>query len=150
LLAGVDLADLDRAALAGLRREHVALAGQGSGLVDALDVEENLVLARDARGHPHGAGWVEPWVDALGLHAVRHRRAGALSGGERQRALVARVLACGVRLVVLDEPTSQQDEANAERVVAVLRQAAAAGTAVVAATHDPVLVDAADTVLTLG
>ena len=149
ILAGVDLAGLDRAARAVLRRDHVALAGQGGGLVDALDVAENLALARDARGRPHDPGVVQAWVDALGLHAVRHRRVGLLSGGERQRALVARVLSCGVGLVVLDEPTSQQDEANAERVVAVLRAAAATGTAVLSATHDPVLVDAAQTVLTL-
>ena len=73
-----------------------------------------------------------------------------LSGGERQRALVARVLVSGAGLAVLDEPTSQQDEANAERVVAALRAAADAGTAVVVATHDPVLVAAADHVVTLG
>lgn len=50
---------------------------------------------------------------------------------------------------MLDEPTSQQDEANAERVVRVLVSAARAGTAVLAATHDPVLVAAADEVVVL-
>ncbi len=148
-LAGRSLDDLDRDALADVRRAHVAMAGQGGGLVDALDVEENLALARDARGLPHDSAAVELWVDRLGLHPLRHRRVGVLSGGERQRALVARVLVSGSDLAVLDEPTSQQDEANAERVVAALREAAGHGTAVVAATHDPVLVAAADDVHTL-
>jgi ABC-type lipoprotein export system ATPase subunit len=148
-LAGTELAGLDRDGLAQVRRANVAVAGQGGGLVDALDVEENLDLARDARGLASDPAAVDRWVDRLGLHALRHRRVGVLSGGERQRVLVARVLVSGADLAVLDEPTSQQDETNAERVVAALRTAAAEGTAVVAATHDPVLVSAADDVLTL-
>ena len=87
---------------------------------------------------------------ALGLTAVRHRPVRVLSGGERQRVSVARVLAAEPTLAVLDEPTSRQDEAHAELVVAALVAAARGGGAVVAATHDPVLVAAADTVVTLG
>jgi ABC-type lipoprotein export system ATPase subunit len=149
-VGGRPLAGLDRDGLAALRRAHVAVAGQGGGLVDALDVEENLALARDARGLPADRAAVDGWIDRLGLHGLRARRVGVLSGGERQRALVARVLVSGAGLAVLDEPTSQQDEANAERVVAALRAAAEAGTAVVVATHDPVLVAAADHVVALG
>ncbi|MBO0870325.1 MAG: ATP-binding cassette domain-containing protein, partial [Micromonosporaceae bacterium] len=78
-----------------------------------------------------------------------HRLARVLSGGERQRVSVARVLAAGPAIAVLDEPTSQQDEANAERVVRALVSASRSGTAVLAATHDPVLVAAADDVITL-
>ena len=149
-VAGRALGGLDRDGLAGLRRAHVAVAGQGGGLVDALDVEENLAIAREARGLAADPAAVDGWIDRLGLHGLRQRRVAVLSGGERQRALVARVLVSGAGLAVLDEPTSQQDEANAERVVAALRAAADAGTAVVVATHDPVLVAAADHVVTLG
>ncbi len=150
-VGGRSLTGLGRDELAALRRSYVAVAGQGGGLVDALDVEENLGLARDARGLPRDQVVVDHWVDRLGLHALRQRRTGVLSGGERQRAQVARVLVSGVGLAMLDEPTSQQDEANAERVVAALREAAVElGTAVVVATHDPVLVAAADRVSTLG
>jgi ABC-type lipoprotein export system ATPase subunit len=50
---------------------------------------------------------------------------------------------------VLDEPTSSQDEAHAEIVARVLAEAAAAGRAVLCATHDPVLADVADTAVLL-
>jgi len=73
-----------------------------------------------------------------------------LSGGERQRVAVARVLAAGAVVGVLDEPTSRQDEAHAELVVAGLVAAARRGLAVVVASHDPVLIAAADAVLDLG
>jgi peptide/nickel transport system ATP-binding protein/energy-coupling factor transport system ATP-binding protein len=72
-----------------------------------------------------------------------------MSGGERQRVTIARSLVVRRPLVVLDEPTSQQDEAHAELVATVLAAAARAGTAVLCATHDPVLVGAASCVVDL-
>ncbi len=146
---GADLAGLDRGGLARLRRRHVAVCGQRAVLVETLDVVGNVELVRQARGLPVTAGLVEEWLDALGLAALRHRPVRVLSGGERQRVAVARALAVEPDFAVLDEPTSQQDEANVHRVVAVLAAAARRGTAVVAATHDPVLAAAADSVLAL-
>jgi ABC-type lipoprotein export system ATPase subunit len=149
-VAGVDLADLDRTARADLRRRLVAVGGQDTILVESVDVDENLDLVRLARGLPPDAPLVESWVRALGLAPVRRRPVRVLSGGERQRVAAARVLAAQPALAVFDEPTSRQDEAHAEIVAAALVAAARSGAAVVAATHDPVLVAAADEVVELG
>jgi ABC-type lipoprotein export system ATPase subunit len=149
VLAGVDLAGLRRAARADLRRGHVAVAGQGGALAEPLDVIENLVLARTARGLPADPHLIDKIVEALGLTPLRTRAVRLLSGGERQRVAVARSLVVERPLVVLDEPTSSQDEAHAEIVARVLAEAAAAGRAVLCATHDPVLADVADLVRTL-
>jgi ABC-type transport system involved in cytochrome bd biosynthesis fused ATPase/permease subunit len=72
-----------------------------------------------------------------------------LSGGERQRVAVARALGVEAALVVLDEPTSQLDEASAERLAGVLVAAAREGAGLLVASHDPVLVAAADHVVDL-
>ena len=91
----------------------------------------------------------EALVAALGLDAVSRRPVRLLSGGERQRVAIARALVTQRPLVVLDEPTSQQDEAHAELVTTVLVAAARAGAGVVCATHDPVLALAADRTVSL-
>jgi energy-coupling factor transporter ATP-binding protein EcfA2 len=113
-------------------------------------VTENLDLVRLARHLPADPDRVREVIEALGLTPLRERPVAALSGGERQRVAVARVLVAEPPLAVLDEPTSRQDEAHAELVVAALQAAARRGIAVVAAAHDPVLTDAADTILALG
>ncbi|HEY7050147.1 MAG TPA: ATP-binding cassette domain-containing protein [Jatrophihabitantaceae bacterium] len=148
-LAGVELGGLRRAARADLRREHVAVSGQGGALAEPLDVIENLALARTARGLPADPDLIDKVVESLSLTALRARAVRLLSGGERQRVAVARSLVVERPLVVLDEPTSSQDEAHAEIVAHVLAEAAAAGRAVLCATHDPVLAAVADTACTL-
>ena len=60
----------------------------------------------------------------------------------QRRLSVAGVLAARPRVLVLDEPTFGQDARTWAELVALLRELVAAGTAVLAATHDAALVDA--------
>lgn len=59
-----------------------------------------------------------------------------LSGGEKRRLSVATVLAAGPRVLLLDEPTFGQDANTWAELVALLREQLAAGTSLVAVTHD--------------
>ncbi|MET0450280.1 MAG: ATP-binding cassette domain-containing protein [Mycobacterium sp.] len=59
-----------------------------------------------------------------------------LSGGEKRRLSVATVLATNPEVIVLDEPTFGQDRVTWEELVRLLAEITAAGTALVAITHD--------------
>jgi energy-coupling factor transporter ATP-binding protein EcfA2 len=75
-------------------------------------------------------------VPDAGALADRHPR--DVSGGERQRLALELVLASGTPpvAVCLDEPTRGMDRGHGARLAARLRELAAAGTAVLVATHD--------------
>jgi energy-coupling factor transport system ATP-binding protein len=78
-------------------------------------------------------------LEAAGLAPLADRHPRDLSGGERQRLALAVVLGEGERpaAVCLDEPTRGLDRALKGELAALLRELAAAGSAVLVATHDP-------------
>jgi ABC-type Mn2+/Zn2+ transport system ATPase subunit len=63
----------------------------------------------------------------------------AASGGQRQRCLLARALAREPKLLVLDEPFNHLDAASRQTVRRVLTELHAKGVAIIAITHDPLL-----------
>jgi ABC-type lipoprotein export system ATPase subunit len=160
LLAGLDLPDageievcgaqvqqLSRAERAELRRRHVALVAQQTGLVPFLSASENVALTEAIRRSGDGA---RESLVAVGLTERAGQRVSRLSAGEQVRVAVARALAARPRLLLVDEPTARLDEANARTLAALLSSLAReTGAAVVCATHDPVVIEQADTELAL-
>jgi alpha-D-ribose 1-methylphosphonate 5-triphosphate synthase subunit PhnL len=58
------------------------------------------------------------------------------SGGEQQRVNIARGFAAHHPVLLLDEPTASLDEENRDRVLTLIAEARAAGSAIVAVFHD--------------
>ena len=78
-------------------------------------------------------------AEALGRVGLADRaghRFGTLSGGQRQRVLLARAVAAGPSLLLLDEPFNGVDAISQEAIIRVLRELSAAGAALVLSTHD--------------
>ena len=72
------------------------------------------------------------------------RSASKLSGGERQRVSIGRAVINNPSLILADEPTAALDFENAVNVLAIFRQLAQSGAAVIIATHDPRVSDQCD------
>ena len=64
------------------------------------------------------------------------------SGGEQQRVNLARGFIAGHPILLLDEPTASLDAENQAVVVAMVREAKSAGTAIIAICHDTAIRDA--------
>ncbi|HEX2865008.1 MAG TPA: metal ABC transporter ATP-binding protein [Deinococcales bacterium] len=75
-------------------------------------------------------------LSSLGLSALAARPVANLSGGEKQRVLLARMLARGGDLLLLDEPLTGVDAATRERALQTLEHERAAGKALLMVTHD--------------
>jgi len=120
---------------------------QGLGLLPELTIGENIALPVTLGNLP--ALTVDELLQVLGLTELRHQLPDAVSLGEQQRAAVARALITRPRLIVADEPTAHQDEANTLRVAGLLREAAGAGSAVLVATHDPRVLGETDRVVAI-
>lgn len=79
---------------------------------------------------------VRKTLEHLGLGDLADRQIGRLSGGQQQRALLARALAQGADLLLLDEPLNAVDSQTRDVIHSVLQELKQGGKSLLAATHD--------------
>lgn len=75
-------------------------------------------------------------LERVGMADFADRQIGQLSGGQQQRVFLARALAQGADLYLLDEPFAGVDAATEKAIIAVLKELKSQGKTVIAVHHD--------------
>jgi putative ABC transport system ATP-binding protein len=135
-----------------LRRQTVAYIFQSFGLLPVLSAAENVgVPLRIAGTAPaEREDRVARMLALVGLDGHSRHRPGELSGGQQQRVAIARALATRPRLLLADEPTGQLDAETGKQIMRLIRSVVRSeGVTALLATHDPTLIEIADSVLHL-
>jgi putative ABC transport system ATP-binding protein len=117
---------------------------QQSNLVGHLSVADNVALAQRIAVGGGEAQWRSQVLERCGIDHRSTARPSQLSGGELARAGLAVALANDPPVILADEPTGELDSVTAARVLALLRDRAGAGSAVLIVTHSPEVAATAD------
>jgi lipoprotein-releasing system ATP-binding protein len=136
---GTDITRLSDAKRVALRRQTIGVVYQFHHLLPEFSAEENVMLPAMLGGQSVTVSkqLAHKLLKQVGLgHRVGHRP-GELSGGERQRVAIARALAGNPKVLLMDEPTGNLDEATADQVLSMLIDLSKESqTSLVIVTHD--------------
>ena len=147
-----DISTMSEASLPKIRARNVGFIFQAFNLLEALTVEENILLPAQLApgGVKEARGRAAELLARLELTERRRALPGTLSGGEKQRVAIARALINRAPLVLADEPTGNLDSQKGSDVTMILHDIARdEGCSVVVVTHDSRIEDIADRVLWL-
>lgn len=139
---------------AALARLGVVRSFQDGRIVRKISVIDNVVIARDRHAgtdRRRGAGrrvdvdagrWeAEVLLDEMGLLQKRDVLAGQLSFGEQKLVALARVLATGAGIILLDEPAAGLEEDAVATLIEVLGAVRGAGRTVCVVEHNLEIVE---------
>lgn len=142
---GEELATLGDDAVTARRATHIGYVDQQGSLLEGLSAIENVLVPAVPRGSAREllVRGTELLAE-LGVADLADTRAAELSQGERKRVALARALLLEPALLILDEPTSGLDRSSADEVLDYMKSLRRRGTALLVASHDQQVVDAAD------
>ncbi len=129
---------------ARIRGQRIGMLFQQTNLVGHLSVADNVALAQRIADGSSEAQWRSQVLVRCGIDHRGAARPSQLSGGELARAGLAVALANDPPVILADEPTGELDSVTAARVLALLRDRADAGSAVLIVTHSPEVAATAD------
>lgn len=148
---GEELDGLDEDAVAARRSAHIGYVDQEATLLRHLSALENVLLpAVPRRRAAELQGRAHTLLAELGVADLAGARPDELSRGERRSVALARALLLEPPLLILDEPTAGLDRASADAMIAWLAAQREGGRALLVASREQALIDAADVRSTLG
>jgi cell division transport system ATP-binding protein len=127
-------------------RRDLGIIFQDYKLIKQRSVFDNIALPLRIRGESRAVikDLVDEAIELTELKGLENKFPLQLSGGEQQRVCIARAIVKSPKLILADEPTGNLDPASGYRILKILEQIHAEGTAVIMATHNYKLISEKD------
>jgi len=142
-VAGYNLKKISRRNIQSLRR-RLGIVFQDFQLLQDRNVDDNLRFIAKVTGWKDKKAIdarIDEVLEMVDLQTKGHKLPHQLSGGEQQRICIARALVNRPEIILADEPTGNLDPETSYDIFHLFQQIAANGTAVLAATHDFLIVN---------
>ncbi len=119
-----------------IQKRNISIVYQDADLFPHLSVYENIAYPMRSRKEKQISDRVRKAADLAGISDKLHRKPDTLSGGEYQRVSLARSIAAGSDIILLDEPLSSIDSKARGELRSLLRTINRNGITVIHVTHD--------------
>jgi len=134
---GTELNSLKRHKLDHFRGENIGLVFQDYQFITSLSVLENLRLRQNSPKKQGDRQRLNELIERLGITDQSDKKVKNLSQGQQQRLSIALGLIHKPKIILADEPTSNLDDANCNKVIELLKEEATiCGSSLVIITHD--------------
>ena len=149
MLAGREVARMDKNELAEVRNEVLGFVFQNFNLLARTSALENVELPLVYRGigasERHRRAKLA--LERVGLGARLDHTPAQLSGGQQQRVAIARALVGDPKVILADEPTGNLDSQTSVDVMALFQELGSAGITIILVTHEPDIAECASRVI---
>lgn len=141
-IAGKELSGLSSTERTNIRAKNLGIIYQRAHFVSALSVLDNILLSSYLAGNKQDKEKAGYLAEQLGFSEHLQKKTTQLSQGEQQRVSIARALMNNPNVILADEPTSNLDDNNCQKVIELLKkQSFSIGASLVVVTHDQRLKD---------
>lgn len=142
ILNDVDVSEMDRAQLAGIRNQLIGFIFQSYNLLSRTSALKNVMAPllynrKHKRTNDERKVIAQEVLEAVGLGDRVNHQPQELSGGQQQRVAIARALVNNPVLILADEPTGNLDSQSGDEIMGLLHKLHEEGRTIVMVTHDP-------------